>query len=57
MSRAAYPKEMVNRAHELRKKGYSHSAISVRLFIEFHTSVGESTVRDWVKYFSRGAAK
>lgn len=56
MTRRAYPKEMVERAHALRAEGRSYGGIAYALWVEFKIEVGDSTVRDWVSYYSRGPA-
>lgn len=56
MSRAAHPRPVVQRAHALRAEGLSYRAIAGRLWTEFGVQVGEATVRDWVTYYTRGAA-
>ncbi|WP_411887377.1 helix-turn-helix domain-containing protein [Hydrocarboniphaga effusa] len=50
MTRRAYPKDLVRRAHLLRSRGLSYKLIADEL------GVGASTVRDWVTYYSRGQA-
>lgn len=45
---------MVKRAHALRSEGKSYAQIARALWTEFGIEVGQSTVRDWVSYYSRG---
>lgn len=53
MSRAAHPKQVMVRAHELRGLGHGYRTIKRALWAEFQIDVGESTIRDWVTYWSR----
>ena len=53
MTRAAHPKPLVRRAHELREQGFGYGAIKRALWTEFQIDVGESTIRDWVTFWSR----
>lgn len=54
MTRRAYPKPMVKRAHELKRTGLGYGRVARALKSEFGVRVGESTVRDWTTYYSRG---
>ncbi len=53
MSRRAHPKEAVAHAQKLRSRGLPYATIAQDIYARFGISVGESTVRDWVKYRTR----
>lgn len=55
MTRRAYDKKLVERAKDLRSKGWPYSAIARKIYAEYGESVSLYTIRDWVTYYSRGA--
>jgi hypothetical protein len=55
MTRAAHPKEAVRLAHELRALGHGYGRIAREIYSRLGISVGESCIRDWVTYRTRGA--
>lgn len=54
MSRRAHPKPLVKRAHELKSTGLGYGRVARAILKEFGVRVGESTIRDWTTYYSRG---
>lgn len=51
-----FPPKIVRMARELDTSGHGYGTIRKMIARETRISVGESTVRDWCKYWIRAAA-